>query len=60
MKGNSMKKEGIECFLLYALFIALILLVIAYFVAVIWVWVAYGNTPRDETPNWVWWFMWNR
>ena len=55
-----MKKEGIECFLLYALFIALILLVIAYFVAVIWVWVAYGNTPRDETPNWVWWFMWNR
>jgi hypothetical protein len=36
------------------------LAIIAYVAFDIWVWVKYGNAPRDETPNWVWWFMWNR
>jgi hypothetical protein len=52
--------EKIKFGLMVAGFIVLALAVLAYFVAVIWVWIVYGNTPRNETPNWVWWLMWNR
>lgn len=35
-------------------------LLLCYVGFTIYVWIRYGNAPRDETPNWVWWFMWNR
>lgn len=48
-----MKKENI----LYIFGAILVLGMIAFY---IYIWVRYGNVPREEVPNWVWWIMWRR